>query len=243
MFIADLGGGYRLAGDACVGDFEVVDEMRAPGTSAVRASILATEADVVAGALANRALNPRVPLTVDLTVHGLAPVDVDRLTIVSRPVKVGRSTVVVDTWFCAPGAERPLAFSQATFMPSPRPVDVLEFPGDRPYSPPRLAVTFPEHLGIRVARPGVAELDRVEYVMQPTGTIQGGALAALAEVAAETLAAAPVTALDVRYLKAVRVGPARATAELIGSGVVRVEVRDAGNGDRLATVALARTSP
>jgi len=43
----------------------------------------------------------------------------------------------------------------------------------------------------------------------------------------------------VRYLSAVRVGPARAVAEGLGP-VTRVEVRDAGNEDRLAAVAVVR---
>ena len=42
------------------------------------------------------------------------------------------------------------------------------------------------------------------------------------------------------YLQPVRVGPAVATAEVRG-GLGRVEVRDAGQDDRLAVVATTRT--
>jgi acyl-coenzyme A thioesterase PaaI-like protein len=99
-----------------------------------------------------------------------------------------------------------------------------------------------EEIGARVISAGVAELDRVPYVMQPAGTIQGGAVALLVELAAESVAGAPVTDLEIRYLAAYRVGPARATASVIAPGLIRVEVHDVGRPDRLATVALARTT-
>jgi acyl-coenzyme A thioesterase PaaI-like protein len=78
--------------------------------------------------------------------------------------------------------------------------------------------------------------------MQPAGTIQGGAVALLVELAAESSAGAPIEDLEIRYLSAIRVGPARATAEVIAPGLIRVELRDVGRPDRLATVALARTA-
>jgi acyl-coenzyme A thioesterase PaaI-like protein len=68
-------------------------------------------------------------------------------------------------------------------------------------------------------------------------------VAAVAEVAAETAAGSAVTDLDVRFLSAVRAGPARATAEVLGSGRVRVEVRDRGHGDRLTATLMARVAP
>jgi acyl-coenzyme A thioesterase PaaI-like protein len=129
--------------------------------------------------------------------------------------------------------------SHATFMPAPDPKDSQEFMGDRDGGGPSLARPFVEQLGIRSLAPGVAEIDRTAYTMQPTGTIQGGAVAAVAEVAAETAAGRAVRDLEVRYLAAVRVGPARATAEVFGAGQVRVEVRDRGNDDRLASLVLA----
>ena len=49
-----------------------------------------------------------------------------------------------------------------------------------------------------------------------------------------------VTELDIRYLSAVRVGPARAVAVMVGATTARVEVRDAGNADRLTALVLAR---
>ena len=47
--------------------------------------------------------------------------------------------------------------------------------------------------------------------------------------------------LEVRYLSTVRIGPARASAIEMGGPVVRVEVRDVGQSDRLAALIMART--
>src|SRR5579862_2349839 len=237
LFVNDLGGWYRLEHDRCVGGFEVTPEMLGPD-GFVRPSILATEADMMGGALSNRASEPRIPLTVDLTVHRFAAVGVGRLSMVGRLLKVGRRTTVAEVFFST-GDERPLFVSHATFMPSPDPKDSQPFGGDRDAGGPALTQPFTAQLGVRVVASGVAELDRTPYTMQPTGTIQGGAVAALAEVAAETATGAAVADLEVRYLSAVRAGPARATAEVMGAGRVRVEVRDRGNGDRLATLVVA----
>jgi len=241
LFVNELGGSYRLDGDRCVGEFEVTAEMLGADAS-VRPSILATEADMVAGALANRASKPRIPLTVDLTVHRMEAIGVGTVGMVGRLLKVGRRTTVAEVLFVPRGGERPLALSHATFMPSPNPGDEQPFVGDRDAGRARLTRPFPEQLGIRVLAPGTTEIDRVPYTMQPTGTIQGGAIVAVAEVAAETAAGAAVTDIDVRYLAAVRVGPARATADVLGAGRVRVEVRDRGNDDRLASLVLARVA-
>jgi acyl-coenzyme A thioesterase PaaI-like protein len=237
LFVNELGGWYRLEHERCVGGFDVTPEMLGPD-GCVRPSIVATEADMVGGALATRASEPRVPLTVDLTVHRIEPVGTGRLSMVGRVLKAGQRTTVTEILISA-GDERPLFVSHATFMPAPRPQDVQPFSGDRTSGPPSLTQPFIEQLGVRVLSPGTTELDRTPYTMQPTGTVQGGAVAAVAEAAAETLTGGAVADLELRYLSAVRVGPARATAESIGAGRVRVEVRDRGNADRLATLVMA----
>ncbi|MHB8463394.1 MAG: PaaI family thioesterase [Acidimicrobiales bacterium] len=242
MFFDDLGHSWQVSGNECVGEISVVEELCLPGTQTMRASVLATIADVVAGGVANVKMAPRIPLTVDLTLHPLRhPVDATRLRMVGRNVKAGRTTTINEVVF-SDETGAPVAVSHATFMPSPRPEDVMaEVHWGREPAPPRLARPILEQIGVRSLGPGIAELDLVEYVMQPSGTIQGGALAMMAELAASTLAEAPVTDLEIRYLSAVRVGPGRATATLLGGRLVRVEVRDAGNADRLATLIVART--
>jgi acyl-coenzyme A thioesterase PaaI-like protein len=106
-----------------------------------------------------------------------------------------------------------------------------------------MPVPFPEHVGVRVLSPGTAEVDLVRFTTQGAGSLQGGIVALVAEVAAESLTASPILDLDVRYLNAVRVGPGRATATRVGRDLVRVEVRDGGSNERLAALVMARVAP
>lgn len=241
MFFDDLGHGWRVEGEECHGEIAVVAELCLPGTRSIRTSILATVADVVAGGAANVHIGPRIPLTVDLTVHRVARHDADRLTMVARKVKGGRTITVNEVTFFDPEGA-PFAIAHVTFMPSPRPDDVMdETHWGRAPQPATLTEPILAAIGVRLVRPGVAELDLHQYVMQPSGTIQGGAVAMLAERAAESIAEAPVTDMELRYLSAVWVGPGRAIATPVGDRLLRVEVRDAGNDDRLATLVVART--
>jgi uncharacterized protein (TIGR00369 family) len=245
MFITNLGISYRAEGDLVAGHFEVTEDMRVAGTHLVRAGVLATVADVVSGWGANAAVFPRIPLTVDLTVHRLRPFAGDTLEVVARLLKVGRTTVVAEIRFTE---EQDVVLSHATFTVSPRPEDVfaegfgVTIGAPRPARRPSLTKPILDDIGARLVGPGVAELDRVPYVMQPAGTIQGGAVALLAELAAESRAGAPIADLEIRYLSAVRVGPARAVAEVLRPGLLRVEVRDTGHADRLASLVVAQLS-
>jgi acyl-coenzyme A thioesterase PaaI-like protein len=240
MFIARLGVSYRADGDGVSGRFEVSEHERVPGSRLVRVGVLATVADVVAGWGANRHVFPRIPLTVDLSVHWLRPLDGDVFDVTARVLKAGATTVVSEATFADPATHERAIVSYVTFVVSPRPQDAFSQPLPERVHQSSLTQPIMEDIGARVVGPGVAELDRVPYVMQPAGTIQGGAVALLVELAAESIAGAPIEDLEIRYLAAVRVGPARATAEVIAPGLVRVELRDVGRPDRLATIALAR---
>jgi acyl-coenzyme A thioesterase PaaI-like protein len=146
-------------------------------------------------------------------------------------------------WFTAAGHEQPVVLSEVEFMASPRPQDTIVLPPvDRQFDTGGFDRPFAEQLGARVVGPGVVEMDRDPYVLQPAGTIQGGAVALVAELAASSVSGGAVTDLQIRYLSAVRVGPARSSARRLAPDVVRVEVRDAGRHDRLTAVAIARVS-
>ena len=240
--IANLGFSQRLEGDEMHGEVAISDVIRVPGTSMVRPSVIAKLADVATGALAHRTTAPRIALTVDLAVHSLSVPESGRLAMVAHLVKAGRTTIIGESRFAEPGGERPVAIAHATFTPSPRPQDVqADTRGPRTSAPDPLGSPYAEQVGARVVRPGVAEVDHHPAILQASGTIQGGVIALLGELAAESLKGMPVIGLEVRYLSTVRVGPARATATGMGGAVVRVEVRDAGNHVRLASLIMART--
>jgi acyl-coenzyme A thioesterase PaaI-like protein len=257
-FVADLNFGARADGDEFLGSMAVVPEICSPGTDHVRVGTLVTLADCVAGPLAAKVTMPSLSMTVDLTYVALArpPADVVHARAALR--KVGRTTVFTETVLTdAAGEHFGLCFG--TFVSSPRPQDVLLHDPTvdriRPTGTPMFEEPLVDRMGIELLSPGVAEVHRHPKVLNPGQTLQGGAVAILAEVAAASAAAdevgAPmvVTDLDVRYLTGYRVGPGRATAEPLAVGgdgaptTVRVEVRDVGLDDRLGTIALAKCLP
>lgn len=226
------------------GSAPIAPEMWVPGTASLRASILATWADVVAGHQALDLLRPRVPVTLELDVHvyGRAPGE-GRVHAVARTLKAGRAVVVLGVEF-ADDAGEPVAVGHASFMAAPDPR--LTVPADLPEpeelaTGARLQVPFAERARCERREPGVAVLHRSEEGLNISKTMNGGLVALVVEEAA--LSAAPgaaLASLALRYLRPVRVGPAVATAE-VRAGLGRVEVRDAGSEDRLAVQAITRT--
>jgi uncharacterized protein (TIGR00369 family) len=94
----------------------------------------------------------------------------------------------------------------------------------------------------------VTELDVAPHSINTNGAVQGGLLATLVDIAAGLLAVrqaptgqtAVTSDLNLRYLRAITAGAARATARLVHSGrrsmVVQVEVTCAAD-DQLAAIA------
>jgi acyl-coenzyme A thioesterase PaaI-like protein len=245
MFVNDIPFGFDVAenGIDMVGDATITDALRYPGSQLPRASVLATIADCMAGIPACLATAPRLAVTLDIVVHTVAERCGDRLEIAGEIIKAGRSTVAGEVRFTDARTKALVALSYVTFMASPRPQDLAPVLQRGMRTTGSMTAPFPEFVGIRAVAPGVAEVDLVHFVMQASRTLQGGVFGLLAEVAAGSLTQAPVRDLDIRYLTAVRVGPGRATATLLGDNLVRVEVRDRGSDDRLASLILVGVAP
>lgn len=241
MYIQDLDLACEVTGDGAVGETSVGPLVRG-AAGGVRPSLLATVADVIAGTPACRATAPRLALTLDIAVHVVAQPPGERVRVAARVLKVGRNTVATAVDMTDPASGRAVAICHLTFMPSPRPQDLAPALLGGMHTDGSISVPLPELVGARVPAPGVAEVDHRPYVVQGSGALQGGVVALLAELAAESLATGPVLDLDTRYLSTVRVGPGRAVATHVGGDHYRVEVRDAGAGDRLAAVATARVA-
>jgi acyl-coenzyme A thioesterase PaaI-like protein len=242
-FIAEMGFHCAFDGDRMAGhSAPPADALLVPGTDVVRPSVLLTLADVLIGSLANEAALPRITMTVDLNVRVLQPLtSATGFTGEARVLKSGRTTTFGEATFAPIGSDAPAVLSHGTFIASPRPQDVgfsLAKGLPRPASPGPMRAPLAERVGCRIVEPGMAEVDRRDDLLNPADTLQGGLLALVAEEAACSLSpgVAP-TQLDVRYLSAVRIGPARAHAVRLGP-LVRAEVRDAGNDNRLAAVAV-----
>jgi acyl-coenzyme A thioesterase PaaI-like protein len=244
-FLTGIPFSFGIAEDnmTAAGDATITDALRAPGSPFPRPSVLATIGDFVAGIPAGLMITPTMSVTLDIVVRLVAPPRGNRLEMTGGLVKVGRSTVAGEVFYYDAGTMAPVAYSYLTFMGSPRPQDHAPAFTRGMRSVGSMQEPFPENVGAVIVEPGVVEIERTPYVVQAAGSLQGGIVALIAEMAAESLMGSPVMDLDIRYLSAVRVGPGRATATALGEGVVRVEVRDLGRDGRLTSIVLARVAP
>ncbi len=238
-----LGWGVTRVGDELHGSGQVVPEMHAPSTSHLRTSILVAWADSVAWLLAADVIGPRVPVTLELDVHLYRPAPGSgTVRGIGRAVKAGRSVFVATVDFSGEDGE-PFALAAGSFMAARDPTVRL---------PPRLSVDlvvpagtrlrtpFAEHAGCRREEPGEATLSRSDGALNSSNTLNGGLIALAAEEAALSLTpGTTLSSLGLRYLQPARVGPVVARAQ-VREGLGRVEVRDAGNGDRLCVLATSR---
>lgn len=244
----DLGFGVAPSGDEMHGSAHVVPEMWVPGTTALRTSILAAWADVVAGHIAIGLFDPGVPVTLDLDVHLHRPaVGCDEIRMVGRLQKSGRSVSVLSIDIIDDDTNQ-IGFAHATFMAAPNPSlrmpTVVRDAGLLRPHPPTLEVPFAERAGCERLEAGVASIPLRPDGLNASGTLNGGLLAlAVEEAALSAGSAATLSSLSMRYVQPVRVGPAIAEAD-VRDGLGDVVVRDAGHPEnRLAVIATTRAFP
>ena len=242
--LRELGFAVRPDGEELHGTASVTPYMQVPGTTCLRASILASWADMLCGLLSMRAFSGRVSVTLELDVHLYRPAPGSgTVTAVGRPVKAGRSVFVGEVEFADARGET-FGFSAASFMAAPDTtlrtprLTGLEVP---PPEEVRLSMPLAERADCKRQAPGMAVLHKCEDGLNAAKTVHGGLIALAAEEAALSLApGTSLSSLALRYLQPVRVGPAVATARG-RDGLGRVELRDSGHGNRLAVTATTRT--
>lgn len=218
----------------------------------VLAGVAGTVCDVVAGGLAARAAAPGWIATSDLHVALVdAPGPHRRLQATARVLRAGRSTVLVDVGLHVDGT--PLGVATAAFAVLERRAHNPEIPvagTDRwELGPAATEAPVLDRAGIRPDPvTGGTSLTVGPYVRNSLGAVQGGALALLVEAAArhhEPGAGLRATEIHLTYLALARAGPlsARVVAEVPATGARTVEVRDAGAGGRLTTLATVGCAP
>lgn len=222
----------------------------------VRPSVLVLVVDMMAGFHAEAGAGTDWVFTTDLSLRAPARRVPQQVVATGQALRSGRGSISCDVSLSAGG--RPYAYGQSGFIRIPRrhgdpPKPHLhpdeEFRKRAPIDRPLV-----EEVGIQLldAATGRCELALRDELLNPARVLQGAIVSLVAEVAAESLAEHTtgrpqlVTELDIRYLAMGRVGPICSRAWWIGepgSGALRVELRDRGNGDRLTTAVLARTEP
>jgi uncharacterized protein (TIGR00369 family) len=230
--IDELGFEHWFADGQSRGRARVVPGLCVPGTPFVRIGVLAILADLASGQPESGPVTP----TTDLSVHLVRVRPMEWVNLAATVLKAGALLLFVETMLTADDEQEPFATSLATFMT--RPVERLDHPDPVDV---RLDQPFAARIGAEVLRPGVVEMAPRDDVLNVFhGTVQGGILATLGELAAESLWADGephlVTDLDIRFLNRVKVGPVRAAARRVVAGrrgeVVDVTLFDAGNDMR-----------
>jgi acyl-coenzyme A thioesterase PaaI-like protein len=213
---------------------------------------LFTVADVVGGSPPTGMLTPTVDLRIQLVTA--APSE-GEIVMEARPLKIGRRLWTGEVLFRRAGTTELFARSEFSFMNQL----VAEFNAgvSQPRqiwdpSLPMPAASFDELFRMRLLDDGTVEVDPHHAINNGVvGTIQGGAQATMAEVAAEHALARrgeyAVADLHLRYLNVLKVGPAAARAEVLPGDdlrpVVQIAITDAGAGGRLVTTAIAVCRP
>jgi len=246
--IAVLGVHLTLNDGWAAGVAPVRPELFAPGTETIRTGMLATMVDLVAGHAPNGPTGP----TVDLRVEVFSPPPASgHVHLVCHPLRVGKRLIVAETLLRSSATSEPFARGLTTFINQP-----LSNIGEaRPFLPMG-AATFDEFIGALGRDDGTFEVASIPRISNGLhGTVQGGAQALVAEIAAEHAVAvvsgrpearSTATDLDIRYLGRLLVGPLLATPTLDpgpADGPRRVSVRlTDGNDDRLIGYVTLRMS-
>jgi acyl-coenzyme A thioesterase PaaI-like protein len=241
--LSELGFAVSQTDTDFVGAASIIPELCVPGSQHLRTSVLAAWADHLSGLLAVTVMAPLVPVTIELDVHLVAPAPASgTVRCTAKALKAGRSVFMASITFTTDDGD-PIAVGGGSFMVAPDPS--LRLPStlslDGPPPVQILRVPLARRAGCERREPGVAVLPRSEDGLNSSNTVNGGLIALAAEEAALSLApdGATLSSLSLRYLRPVRVGPAVATA-LARSGLGQIEVRDAGNENRLSVLATAR---
>lgn len=242
--LGDLGIVVSEDGDALRSTMELSKYMAFPGTTSLRASVIATWADALLGLVAIRHIAPGLAVTLELEVDLFRAVEpIGTLEARGFVVKAGRAAIVTGARM-VDAAGTPVGICNATFMASPDPRMTMpegSWALDR-FSSRRgvLKESFAKAAGCVRGEAGSASLPNAPHVANSGKTLNGGFLALVVEEAVLSANSdATPSSMSLRFLRPVRQGPAVARAEIHGDVGV-VELRDAGT-DVLAATATTRS--
>ena len=199
--------------------------------------------DLVAGARAGRLAGGDWMATSDVWLHERAPLRAGPIELHTRVLRAGKRTVVVALEVDGGGraaVSATVEFSRIRREASPHQTTEagVSEGWTRLGSGPLLDRPLEDACGFRVLDPdrGEVELARSPFVANSIGTLQGGVVALLGDVAASAAVGHGARTVDLqfRFLAQTGDGPARTHAEIVrrerGLATVRVEVVDAADG-------------
>lgn len=225
-----------------------------------RSGALATLVDVIGGGLAAYAAAPAWIATADLGLHVIRAPSNGTVAAHASVLRAGRASVVLEVRLTCDEFDGLVGLATMSFTVLPRRDSNLEMEAR---TDERSTMALPDSgldstlldaLGAEILdrRAGVIEAPISAWSRNSFGAMQGGAVAALADAAAEvTLQAATgdgcsVTDLQINYLALCKVGPIRTAAEVLGVGdgygAARVTITDTGADHRVTTIARASST-
>jgi acyl-coenzyme A thioesterase PaaI-like protein len=228
-----------------VAELDIGDGVR-DSSGRVSLGALITMADIACTRAALLAVAPDFVATLDLSVTtGARPRD-GLVRAEARVVRAGSKIVSVD------GLVRDIGPLTASFVRIPNEASLVsEVPAIGVRSKldrvgPAVTGPLTQRMGLRVSG-DTAELDRTDYVANSFGTINGGAVGFLVAAVAESVTGWSAADVTLRFLEQTKVGPARATASVIGRtaghAIADVTARDVGVGGALLARALVGAAP
>jgi uncharacterized protein (TIGR00369 family) len=225
----------------------------AASDGAVRAGALATLVDVIGGGLAAQTAQPDWIATADLTLHLTGAVVAGTVEARARVVHAGRTTVVIEVTLHGDGGSQ-LGLATMSFARLPRRDQNPDLSdgmttGTSTMALPESAMqgSLLDEIGVHVvdATAGALEAPVRDWSRNSLGSMQGGAVAAVIDAAADAAARATgsdvvVTDLQLTYLALARVGPIRTRVDVLDARpdvvAMHVELVDAGSDGRVTTV-------
>jgi uncharacterized protein (TIGR00369 family) len=229
----------------------------------IHVGVLATLADVLGGFLSMEIFLPGWMATANLSIHSTGRASYGAASAAGRVIRSGRNTATVSAeLFQGPETVVQPEYSIGSAMITYSKIEGVKadfgaaFKRGRhvDFKLPDGNSGFKRHLieqtGLQLAdkRPGVVALNMTEYVRNSFGSLQGGMIAMLADIAGQS-AARDATGrrlitvdLILHYLSPGRVGPFETVTRVLrsngASALSRVEVKDAGDDQRIIAVAM-----
>jgi acyl-coenzyme A thioesterase PaaI-like protein len=241
--------------DTMLGRAVVGPELLSRGSGPCGVGALVPIVDLLAGVRATPLAEGDWLATSDVWLHEIAPLDRGPITVTTELLRAGRRTIISRHEVCADG--RPVVASTVEFTRIRREASAHQTVQTRtPSGWTRIGSgdlldrRLEEACGFERIEPGtgVVELPRSPFVANSTGTLQGGVVALLADVAAADAVGPGARTVDLQYrfLAPTGDGPARASVRPLRVDgdlhTVAVDVVDRSNG-RLVGVAVCGVRP
>jgi uncharacterized protein (TIGR00369 family) len=224
----------------------------------VRAGVLATLVDIIAGEQSARAVRPDWIATSDLVLHLFAPATHGTVYATPNIIRQGRTTVVIEVSLGHAPRGATLGLATLTFsrIPARSEVQTMDDRAEIPRTDfaragSGLDTPFTTKLGARMPDDdaGSAEMPVTPYNANSIGALSGGAMATLIDLSTEAIGRAHgeanwvTTDFAIHYLAPGRHGPVFTRSRPLrmdsASTLTRIEVHDRGAGNRLIAVATA----